>query len=109
MRPVSIKMAKEQNLTLNSMKISGPCGRLLCCLAYEFDVYREARQSLSSLGTRIRFDGEEFKVADLNVLSRRIRFQGESGRIFDVGFDALVRDPKTQTWELRIRGGAGQQ
>ena len=40
LRPVSIKMAKEQNLTLNSMKISGPCGRLLCCLSYEFDVYR---------------------------------------------------------------------
>jgi len=108
LRPVSIKMAKEQNLTLNSMKISGPCGRLLCCLSYEFDVYREARQSLPSIGTRVRFDGEDFKLTDMNVLARRLRFQGESGRVFDVGFEALSRDPKTQTWELRIRGGSQQ-
>jgi len=107
LRPVSIKMAKEQDLTLNSMKISGPCGRLLCCLAYEFDVYREARQALPSMGTRIRFDGEEFKVTEMNVLARRVRFQGDSGRILDVGFDALSRNQKTQAWELRVRTGSG--
>ncbi len=106
LRPVSIKMAKEQNLTLNSMKISGPCGRLLCCLSYEFDVYREARQSLPAMGTRVPFDGEEFRVIETNVLARRVRFQGESGRVLDVGFDALSRDPRTQAWEIHIRGGA---
>src|SRR5208337_4386020 len=87
LRPVSIKMAKEQNLTLNSMKISGPCGRLLCCLSYEFDVYREARQTLPSMGTRVQFEGEEFRVTEMNVLARRVRFQSESGRVLDVGFD----------------------
>jgi len=106
LRPVSIKMAKEQNLTLNSMKISGPCGRLLCCLSYEFDVYREARQSLPPTGTKFHFDGEDFKITDTNPLARRLRFQGESGRILDVGFDALFRNPKTQAWELRVRTGA---
>jgi cell fate regulator YaaT (PSP1 superfamily) len=106
LRPVSIKMAKEQNLTLNSMKISGPCGRLLCCLSYEFDVYREARQSLPAVGTRVPFDGEEFRVVEMNVLARRVRFQGESGRVLDVGFDALSRDPRTQAWEIHIRTGA---
>jgi cell fate regulator YaaT (PSP1 superfamily) len=106
LRPVSIKMAKEQNLTLNSMKISGPCGRLLCCLSYEFDVYKEARQTLPGMGTRVRFDGEEFKVTEMNVLARRLRFQGESGRVLDVGFDSLYRNPQTQAWELRIRAGA---
>ncbi len=105
LRPVSIKMAKEQNLTLNSMKISGPCGRLLCCLSYEFDVYKEARQALPSMGTRVRFEGEEFKVTDMNVLARRLRFQAESGRILDVGFDSLSRNPQTQAWELHIRTG----
>jgi cell fate regulator YaaT (PSP1 superfamily) len=107
LRPVSIKMAKEQNLTLNSMKISGPCGRLLCCLSYEFDVYREARQSLPTMGTRVQFEGEEFKVTDMNVLARRLRFQSESGRVLDVGFEALSRNAKTQSWELKIRTGAG--
>jgi cell fate regulator YaaT (PSP1 superfamily) len=103
LRPVSIKMAKEQNLTLNSMKISGPCGRLLCCLSYEFDVYREARQQLPALGTRIPFDGEEFKVSDLNVLARRIRFQSVSGRVLDLGFESLGRNPATNAWEIRMR------
>ena len=106
LRPVSIKMAKEQNLTLNSMKISGPCGRLLCCLSYEFDVYREARQSLPALGARVSFDGEEFRVTEMNVLARRVRFQGESGRVLDVGFEALTRNARTQAWEIQVRGGA---
>ena len=103
LRPVSIKMAKEQNLTLNSMKISGPCGRLLCCLSYEFDVYKEARHSLPSMGTRVQFEGEEFRVAELNVLAGRVRFQSESGRVLDMGFDSLSRNPATQAWEIRSR------
>ena len=104
LRPVSIKMAKEQNLTLNSMKISGPCGRLLCCLSYEFDVYKEARQALPSMGTRVQFEGEEFRVTELNVLARRVRIQSESGRVLDVGFDSLSRNPATQSWELKAQG-----
>jgi cell fate regulator YaaT (PSP1 superfamily) len=108
LRPVSIKMAKEQNLTLNSMKISGPCGRLLCCLSYEFDVYKEARQAIPSMGTRVQFEGEEFRVTEMNVLARRVRFQSESGRVLDVGFESLSRDPRTNAWELKVRtGGQG--
>ncbi len=104
LRPVSIKMAKEQNLTLNSMKISGHCGRLLCCLAYEFDVYHDARATLPSMNARIRYDGEEFRVTELNVLARRVRLAGASGRVLDVGFEALARNPRTQAWELKPRG-----
>ncbi|HET6452142.1 MAG TPA: regulatory iron-sulfur-containing complex subunit RicT [Spirochaetia bacterium] len=103
LRPVSIKMAKEQNLTLNSMKISGPCGRLLCCLSYEFDAYKEARHALPGMGTRVQFEEEEFRVVDLNVLARRVRFQSESGRVLDLGFDSLSRNPATQAWEIRAR------
>ena len=44
--PVSIKMAKEQNLNLNSMKISGMCGRLLCCLGYEYEIYKELNKKI---------------------------------------------------------------
>ena len=52
LRPVSIRMAKDQNLSLNSMKISGQCGRLLCCLSYEYDWYSEARKKLPSEAKR---------------------------------------------------------
>jgi cell fate regulator YaaT (PSP1 superfamily) len=109
LRPVSIKMAKEQNLTLNSMKISGPCGRLLCCLSYEFDVYREARHTLPSMGARITFEGEEFRVVDVNILAGRARLQSESGRVMDVGQEALERNGQTRAWELRPRTGASPQ
>jgi cell fate regulator YaaT (PSP1 superfamily) len=105
LRPVSIKMAKEQNLTLNSMKISGPCGRLLCCLSYEFDVYKEARQTLPTMGTRVQFEGEEFRVTELNVLARRVRIQSESGRVLDMGFESMSRNADTKTWEIRAHVG----
>ena len=57
------------------------------------------------MGTRVQFEGEEFKVTEMNVLARRVRFQSESGRVLDVGFDSLSRNPKTQSWELKTREG----
>ena len=71
MSPVSIKMAKEQNLSLNSMKISGPCGRLLCCLSYEYDYYQEEKRKLPGEGCRINWDGVSFKVLEVNIFSKR--------------------------------------
>jgi cell fate regulator YaaT (PSP1 superfamily) len=52
--PVSIKMAKEQNLNLNSLKISGMCGRLLCCLSYEYNVYKDIFREFPKTGTEIK-------------------------------------------------------
>ena len=103
LRPVSIKMAKEQNLTLNSMKISGPCGRLLCCLSYEFDVYSEARHTLPVHGQRLQFEGEEFRWWTLNVLARRVALQSESGRVMDVGRSPWSGTPR------RSRGRCGRR
>ena len=78
--PVSIKMAKDQNLSLNSMKISGPCGRLLCCLAYEFGFYRDARRGLPGEGARFHYDGVQFRVTEVNALSGSVKMAGEDGR-----------------------------
>ena len=52
--PVSIKMAKDQNLSLNPSKISGLCGRLMCCLKYENDDYEEAKALMPDVGTRVQ-------------------------------------------------------
>jgi cell fate regulator YaaT (PSP1 superfamily) len=82
--PVSIKMAKDQNLSLNSMKISGPCGRLLCCLAYEYGFYRDARRELPSEGARFPFDGTLFRVIEVNPLSGTVKAAGEDGRLLDM-------------------------
>ena len=52
--PVSIKMAKDQNLSLNPTKISGACGRLMCCLKYENDYYEEVRAQLPDIGKQLK-------------------------------------------------------
>jgi cell fate regulator YaaT (PSP1 superfamily) len=82
--PVSIKMAKDQNLSLNSMKISGPCGRLLCCLAYEYGFYRDARRELPNEGARFQYDGVLFRVIEVNALSGSVKISGEDGRLLDM-------------------------
>jgi cell fate regulator YaaT (PSP1 superfamily) len=101
LRAVSIKMAKEQNLTLNSMKISGPCGRLLCCLAYEYDTYRECRKALPSEGTRIKTGGGALKVVDINIFNRQAKLEAEDGSTLLLPFDKLLHDPKRGQWRIQ--------
>lgn len=71
--PVSIKMAKVQNLSLNPTKISGICGRLMCCLKYENDVYMEMRKGLPDNGERIKTPDGMAVVVDTNILENNIK------------------------------------
>jgi len=102
LRAVSIKMAKEQNLTLNSMKISGPCGRLLCCLSYEYETYREVRRSLPQEGARLKIDGRNYRVADINVFLRQVKLDGEDGSSLFVGFQSFRYDQDGQRWMVTV-------
>ena len=70
--PVSIKMAKVQNLSLNPAKISGICGRLMCCLKYENDIYMELRKGMPEAGERIKTPDGLAKVVDTNLLENKI-------------------------------------
>jgi cell fate regulator YaaT (PSP1 superfamily) len=79
--PVSVKMAKEQNLSLNPTKISGLCGRLMCCLTYEFPIYQDLKRNMPKLGKRITLQkGLEGKVIRQNVLERRVTVFLNDGR-----------------------------
>ena len=99
LKPVSIRMAKEQNLSLNSMKISGQCGRLLCCLSYEYDWYTEARKKLPSEGLKIFYDGTHFRIAEVNPLTGQIKMSGEDGRLIMIEATRFVNhDGK---WKLK--------
>lgn len=72
--PVSIKMAKEQNLSLNPTKISGVCGRLMCCLKHEEDTYEELNRSLPNVGDFVTCqDGLKGEVASVNVLRQLVK------------------------------------
>jgi len=77
--PVSIKMAKEQELPLNPIKISGACGRLMCCLGYESEQYRAARAKLPKVGQRVSTPAGEATVTRTNPLKETVVIELESG------------------------------
>ncbi len=73
--PVSIKMAKDQNLSLNPTKISGLCGRLMCCLNYEEEHYVHMRKLMPKVGTNLIYKGEEATVVECNHLMGKLRLR----------------------------------
>jgi cell fate regulator YaaT (PSP1 superfamily) len=89
--PVSIKMAKDQNLSLNPTKISGLCGRLMCCLKYENDEYEAAKEQLPDLEEQIKTPVGVGKVIGLNILERLIQVElVETERIVEFTLDELM-------------------
>ena len=72
-QPVSIKMAKSQGLSLNPTKISGSCGRLMCCLGYEIDHYLESSKKLPKVGSEVGTPDGRAVVASLNMLKMEVR------------------------------------
>lgn len=72
-QPVSIKMAKNQGLSLNPTKISGICGRLMCCLKYENEVYQTQKKGMPDVGEYVTFEGDSYYVLDSNILEEKIQ------------------------------------
>jgi cell fate regulator YaaT (PSP1 superfamily) len=77
---VSIKMMKEQNLLLNPSKISGVCGRLMCCLAYEYDMYLGLKKDFPKVGKKVTTPQGECKVLKYNVLNRTVTVETPEGK-----------------------------
>ena len=93
-QPVSIKMAKEQNLSLNPTKISGVCGRLMCCLKYEQDNYEQTRKRMPKVGKEVITPDGNGVVWDLNIIKEtvRVRIQkGDSSELKDFPMDEVQR------------------
>lgn len=78
MDTISINMAKNQNIALNPSKINGCCGRLLCCLAYEDETYKENKEKLPKIGSQIKIDGETGTVISVDVLSKKYKVSFEN-------------------------------
>ena len=72
---ISISRAKNQMLSLNIPKISGHCGKLICCLLYEDEQYTELKKDFPSVGERFMLDGLSYRVSSYNVLSRMVRIE----------------------------------
>jgi cell fate regulator YaaT (PSP1 superfamily) len=90
--PVSIKMAKAQNLSLNPSKISGMCGRLMCCLNYEHAYYENAKKNLPKIGKKVSTSQGRGKVIRQNVLKRTLTINLESGEEIEIPFEDMVKD-----------------
>lgn len=91
--PVSIKMAKDQNLSLNPTKISGLCGRLMCCLKYENDEYETAKEQLPDLGEYIETPHGVGRVVGLNILERVLQVElSEHERVVEYTIDELIKE-----------------
>lgn len=95
--PVSIKMAKQQGLSLNPSKISGVCGRLMCCLNYEEETYKECKKCLPKQGQIVQTEIGEGIVLDVNVLSQkvkvRVRNQDDIMQVITVKASELKKEP----------------
>ena len=81
--PVSIKMAKEQNLSMNPGKISGACGRLLCCLKYEQEAYEDANRRLPSKGDKVSTPQGVGQILDVNLLKESLLIRLEDENVSD--------------------------
>lgn len=79
---ISINRAKNQMLSLNIPKLSGHCGKLICCLKYEDDAYTELKEGYPRLGTRIMYNNEQFKITSMNVLTRQIKLENSENVVF---------------------------
>ncbi len=88
---VSIKMVKEQSLALNPAKISGICGRLMCCLSFEYDMYSEFKKNFPKIGRKVTVSQGEGKVIKHNTLSSTIVIELDDGKEVTVG----LKDIKT--------------
>ncbi len=96
--PVSIKMAKEQNLSLNPGKISGVCGRLMCCLKHEEETYEELNRRLPNAGDYVTTDdGLRGEVASVNVLRQQVKV------IVEIGDEKEIREYKVDQLKFKRR------
>ena len=84
--PVTIKMAKDQNLSLNPSKISGVCGRLMCCLNFENDTYRYYGKHMPAEGQKIKTEEGIGRVRSVDILKRKIRIEYEDGTVKELSF-----------------------
>ena len=102
--PVSIKMAKEQNLSLNPTKISGVCGRLMCCLKYEQEAYEDLNRRLPNTGDYVTTDdGLKGEVSGVNVLRQLVKV------IVNVGDEKEIREYRADQLRFRRRHGKNKK
>ena len=93
---ISINMAKNQLLALNIAKLSGQCGKLVCCLKYEDSLYSKLRVGLPRLGQRCKYKDEDFKITSMNVLSKTMKLENKENSVF-ITFEEYFKEVSNAT------------
>jgi len=94
--PISAQMAKEQHLALSPTKISGACGRLMCCLRYEQDFYREAVERFPRIGTKLSIDGRQCEICKMDIFHDRVRVKDAEGHEESLSLEEANRNLLSQ-------------
>ncbi|MEZ4599462.1 MAG: stage 0 sporulation family protein [Syntrophotaleaceae bacterium] len=112
--PVSVKMAKEQGLALNPNKISGQCGRLLCCLNYEYETYRDLKKGLPKCGRKVQVEDQTGEVVNQNVLAHTVTVMLPDNRSVEIPADDILpiespaEPPSSQESQQRVKKPGGR-
>ncbi|MEG0034148.1 MAG: regulatory iron-sulfur-containing complex subunit RicT [Bacilli bacterium] len=86
---ISINKAKNQMLAINIPKISGQCGKLMCCLKFEDDLYTEEKQKFPEMGTKIRYENKDYYTSSFNILSKNIKLDSGDGVAIYLSLDQV--------------------
>lgn len=87
--PISIKMAKKQDLSLNPAKISGICGRLMCCLKYESTTYRKLKEEMPNIGEVVELERGEGEIVDRNLVKKTVKVDIGNKEYIEVDLEEL--------------------
>lgn len=96
---VSIKMAKEQNLSLNPSKISGMCGRLMCCLKYEQDTYEDIKKRTPGIGSIVETEFGDGEVIGASILKERVKVK------IEINNEEIIKDIKIDNVKVKFDNG----
>ncbi|MBB6061638.1 cell fate regulator YaaT (PSP1 superfamily) [Thermosipho japonicus] len=84
---ITLKHAKRQQMMINTAKITGPCGRLLCCLKFEYDFYIDALKNIPDEGSMIKYNGKDAKVITVNVFLKKVTIYTKDGETIALPFE----------------------
>lgn len=108
-RPITIRMAKDQDINLPPAKLSGQCGRLLCCLSYEVDQYKQLTKEALPKGATVRFDGKQGVIVDRNLLKGTYLVTDESGAFHTLKHEEIGPDGAKIPEQMKRFGDVAKQ
>ncbi len=101
---VTLKHAKKQQMMINTSKITGPCGRLLCCLSYEHDFYVTTLEGIPDEGSTIFYEGKIAKVITVNVFLSRVTILTDDGEMMSLPFSYFKEEENAGNWKIIDHG-----